>query len=107
KVNRSVFNLYEYIIPEFSVKWYKFIVSLLCPVVRSLFTVNKGTPHHDPPMICQGISQHICTFCMCVILIMRPGLPLRISLYQETSKIGDMAIYFIGFFFPPLIYFRV
>ena len=49
----------------------------------------------------QGISQHVGTLGMCAVVIARTRLAFAVGLHQETAKVGNEPIDFVGLLLPP------
>ena len=74
KIYRSILYLDDHIVPELSIEWYKFSISLLCTILI-ISTVDKGTPHYDTAIGFQRIGENIGAVNMCAAKILGPGLP--------------------------------
>ena len=65
-------------------------------------TIDEATPHDDTLVRLQGISQHVGTIGMSTLVVARTRLSLTVCLDQETTKVRNELIDFLGFLLPPL-----
>src|SRR5690606_41356410 len=107
EITGSVCDLYLAIVAELTIYRLELVICLRCPVGWRFFTVYESAPHHNATVVSKCVCQHIGALGMSPLVIVWPGLPFRIGLYQKAPKIGNVTIYFLRFFFPPFVHFRI
>ena len=106
EIYRSVLHLDDDVVAELSIQGLKLQICLFGTVGIGR-AVYKSAPHYETFVGLQCVCQHVGTFGMGTSEIARTRLSFRIGFHQKTAEVGDDAVDFLNFVFPPADNFLV
>ena len=87
EVERPVLHLQPHVVAECAFERHEFIVRLAHAVGGDFVRIDECAPHHDPAVRPQGVGEQVGAVGMGPVVILRPRLPLRVRLHDESAEV--------------------